>query len=72
MGLTVSAPDDLWYGEHEAFHGGGTPQVSGILYLLPERRFAVVLLMNLEERPGRVALAGRMAKELLDLGDEQP
>lgn len=72
MGLGVMAADDLWYGEREAFHGGGTPQVSGVLYMLPERRFAVILLMNLEARPERVALAAQIAKQWLNLGGEQP
>lgn len=41
-------PGEKWYGEREAFHGGGTPGVSGVLYMLPDRRFAVAILMNLE------------------------
>jgi hypothetical protein len=37
-----------WHGVREVMHGGGTPQVSGLLYLLPARRFAVASPMNLE------------------------
>lgn len=61
-------PDETWYGEREAFHGGGTPQVSGMLYLLPDRRFAVAFLTNREEVPERVRLAAEIAKVVLGLG----
>jgi len=60
-------PDELWYGEREAFHGGGTPGVSGMLYLLPERRFAVAILMNLEGVSDRVALTAEIARVVLAL-----
>lgn len=68
LGWGLSDPDDLWYGEQEVLHGGGTPLVSGILYLLPNRRFAVVLLANLESVSGRTELAAQIAKCVLDLG----
>lgn len=61
-------PGETWYGEREAFHGGGTPTVSGILYLLPDRRFAVAILTNLEDVSGRTALAAEIAKVVLGLG----
>jgi CubicO group peptidase (beta-lactamase class C family) len=35
-------------GVREAWHTGGQPQVSTVLYMQPERRVAVVLLTNLE------------------------
>jgi serine beta-lactamase-like protein LACTB len=60
-------PDELWYGEKEAFHGGGTPGVSGFLYLLPGRRFAVAILMNLEDVDDRVGLAAQIARVALAL-----
>lgn len=60
-------PGETWYGEREAFHGGVTPQVSGTLYLLPDRRFAVAILMNLEGVPGRTQLAAAIAREVLGL-----
>lgn len=60
-------PDELWYGEKEAFHGGGTPGVSGVLYLLPGRRFAVAILTNLEDVEDRVGLAAQIARIALDL-----
>ena len=61
-------PDEMWYGEREAFHGGITPQVSGMLYLLPDRQFAVAIMMNLEGVSGRTGLAANIAKIALDLG----
>jgi len=35
-------------GRREVWHHGGQPRVSGLLYLQPEKRFAIVLLANLE------------------------
>jgi CubicO group peptidase (beta-lactamase class C family) len=61
------SPGEDWYGEKEAFHGGMTPQVSGMLYLLPGRRFAVAFLMNLEGVPERTELAAQIAKVVLEL-----
>ena len=61
-------PGEDWYGEREAFHGGVTPQVSGMLYLLPDRRFAIAILMNLEGVPGRTELSANIAKVVLGLG----
>lgn len=60
-------PDEKWYGEVEAFHGGGTPGLSGMLYILPDRRFAVAVLMNLEGVAERVDLTAQIAKVILDL-----
>jgi len=62
-------PDDLWYGEKEAFHGGGTPGVSGVLYLLPGRHFAVAILTNVEDVEDRVGLAAQIARIVLALND---
>jgi CubicO group peptidase (beta-lactamase class C family) len=61
-------PDELWYGEKEAFHGGSTPGASGMLYLLPDRKFAVAFMTNLEGVERRTELAAKMAKVVLDLG----
>ncbi len=61
-------PGEEWYGEREAFHGGVTPQVSGMLYMLPDRRFAVAIFTNLEGVPGRTQLSANIAKVVLDLG----
>jgi CubicO group peptidase (beta-lactamase class C family) len=70
LGWAVFAPGDLWYGEREMFHGGGTPGVSGMLYLLPERGFAVAILTNLEDVPGRLELVAEISRLVLDLGHE--
>jgi serine beta-lactamase-like protein LACTB len=37
-----------WRGRREVWHHGGQPQVSTLLYMQPERRFAIVILANLE------------------------
>ena len=59
-------PDEKWYGQREAFHTGGTPGVSGILYLMPDVKLAIAILMNLEGvGEERMDLAGKIAKEIL-------
>ena len=59
-------PDEKWYGQREAFHTGGTPGVSGILYLMPDVKLAIAILMNLEGvGDERMDLAGKIAKEIL-------
>lgn len=60
-------PGEKWYGELEAFHGGRTPGVTGIHYLLPGRKFAVIIIANLEGVGGRVELAAQIAKDVLEL-----
>ena len=60
-------PDEDWYNQREVFHGGMTPKVSGVLYLLPDVKFAVVIFMNLEGVGDRVNLAATIAKEVLKL-----
>jgi serine beta-lactamase-like protein LACTB, mitochondrial len=37
-----------WRGRREVWHHGGQPQVSTLLYMQPDRRFAIVFLANLE------------------------
>ncbi len=70
LGWGISPPDDLFYGLKEAFHGGGTPTVSGFLYVLPEKDFfTVVFFSNLESIPGRFDLAAKIALIVLELGD---
>ncbi len=61
-------PGEDWYGEKEAFHGGGTPGVSAFLYMIPRRRFAVAFQMNVEGVSERAQLAGEIARLVLDLG----
>lgn len=61
-------PGEDWYGEKEVFHGGQQAEVSAMLYLIPGRKFAVAMQMNLEGVSGRTALAAQIAKIVLDLG----
>lgn len=58
-------PGEEWQGYREAFHGGVTPQVSGMLYLLPEADLAVAMLMNLEGVSGRTGLAAEISAVVL-------
>lgn len=62
------APDDDWYGEKEASHGGQSPGVSGILYLIPRRNFAVAIQGNSERISDRSGMAANIAKIVLELG----
>jgi CubicO group peptidase (beta-lactamase class C family) len=54
-----------WYGVQEVSHGGGTPQVCALLYLLPAKGFTVAFMMNLEAVADRGDLAGDLAKVVL-------
>jgi serine beta-lactamase-like protein LACTB len=54
-----------WYGVQEVSHGGGTPGVTAILYMLPAKGYAVAVMMNLEGVPDRGDLAGDIAKIVL-------
>jgi len=57
---------DTWNGVQEVSHGGGTPQVSAFLYMLPEKGFVVAFMMNLEGPvPDRGDLAGDLARIIL-------
>ena len=49
-------------GRREAWHTGGQPQVSTVLYMQPDRRVAVALLANLEGiGPALLELARQLA-----------
>jgi CubicO group peptidase (beta-lactamase class C family) len=54
-----------WFGVQEVSHGGGTPQVCALLYLLPAKRIVVAFMMNLETVPDRGDLAGDLVKVVL-------
>lgn len=70
LGWNLSDPDDLFYGELEAIHGGGTPTVSAFLYVLPNKDFfTVVFFSNLEHIHGRLDLAAEITLIALELGD---
>lgn len=48
-------------GFKEVIHGGNQARVTTYLYMLPERGFAVVLMMNLERVGSRIELAQKIA-----------
>jgi serine beta-lactamase-like protein LACTB, mitochondrial len=48
LGFFLDGPISKYHGLQEAGHGGDQQGVSSVLYLLPERRFGVVILSNLE------------------------
>jgi serine beta-lactamase-like protein LACTB, mitochondrial len=56
--------DDSGRPTGEVFHGGSSPGASGMLFLVPKRRLAVVILSNLEAAPERIetvrAVAGKI------------
>lgn len=62
---------DDFHGLRAGLHGGGTPQVSGIAYFVPEKRFAVAGVFNLQDIAGakRVALAKAIAEAVLSMGN---
>ncbi|HNG96572.1 MAG TPA: serine hydrolase domain-containing protein [Acidobacteriota bacterium] len=43
------------------FHGGSSPGVSGMLYVVPQDRLAVVILSNLEDAPERLETVRQLA-----------
>jgi len=63
---------DLYHGMRAGFHGGGTPQVSGIAFFVPEKRLAIAGIFNLENIPGkdRIELAEAIAD--IVLGERTP
>lgn len=69
LGWAVFPGEDL-HGEKEALHGGQSPKVSTMLYLLPNRHFAVAFQANSESFSGqaRTDLAVRIAELVLDFG----
>ena len=52
-------------GAKEVAHGGNQARVTTYLYMLPERNFAVVLMMNLESVGSRTQLARQIAEIVL-------
>ncbi|HEY4355825.1 MAG TPA: serine hydrolase domain-containing protein [Acidobacteriaceae bacterium] len=56
-----------FHGLKAGVYGGGTPQVSGIILFIPEKKFSVAALFNLEDIPGdqRVNLMKAIADVVL-------
>ncbi|HKA24833.1 MAG TPA: serine hydrolase domain-containing protein [Candidatus Eisenbacteria bacterium] len=65
---------DDYHGLKAGTYGGGTAQVSGVVFFVPERDLAVAGIFNLENIPGpkRIALAERIADILLDYKTPNP
>jgi len=63
---------DDYHGMRAGMHGGGTPEVSGIVFFVPEKKLAVAGLFNLENIPGkaRIELAEAIADVIL--GEKTP
>jgi CubicO group peptidase (beta-lactamase class C family) len=63
---------DDYHGMKSGTYGGGTAQVSAVVFFVPEKRLAVAGLFNLEGIPGpeRIALAERIADVVL--GEKTP
>jgi CubicO group peptidase (beta-lactamase class C family) len=61
---------DDYHGMRAGLHGGGTPQVSGIVFMVPEKTLSVAGFFNLEEVPGteRIALVEAIADIVLGYG----
>jgi CubicO group peptidase (beta-lactamase class C family) len=57
---------ESWNGCREVRHGGGQPRVSTLLYMLPDKGFALVLLTNLEST-NLIELSRWVARTVLDL-----
>jgi CubicO group peptidase (beta-lactamase class C family) len=58
---------DDYHGMKAGLYGGGTPQVSGVVFFVPEKRLAVAGIFNLENisGPKRIALAELIADIVL-------
>ena len=71
-GLGWGVEIEQWHGDRWAFHGGSSPGASGFLVMMPEHRFAVVYLTNLEDLSGRSELAEDIARLILDFKPRTP
>jgi CubicO group peptidase (beta-lactamase class C family) len=70
---TVDGYGEGWFleeyrGLRAGMHGGGTPQVSGIVLFVPDKRIAVAGIMNLEDVPAADRV--KLAKAILDAAFE--
>jgi CubicO group peptidase (beta-lactamase class C family) len=63
---------DDYHGMRAGFHGGGTPQVSGIAFFVPEKHLAIAGIVNLQDIDGgkRIALAEAIADVIV--GEKKP
>ena len=63
---------DDYHGMRAGYHGGGTPQVSGIDFFVPEKRIAVAGIFNLQNIQGKGRIEVAEAIGDVFLGDKQP
>ncbi len=66
LGLFLGGPLNSYQGIAEAGHGGDQQGFSSVLYLLPEKRFGVVALTNLEAQNNSQDLIG-LARKIYDI-----
>jgi CubicO group peptidase (beta-lactamase class C family) len=59
---------DDYHGMKAGLYGGGTPEVAGIVFFVPEKQLAIAGIFNLENitGPQRIALAEGLADIVLD------
>jgi CubicO group peptidase (beta-lactamase class C family) len=67
-GLGWGLEIEPWHDDAWVFHGGSSPGVSGIVALMPRHRFAVAILMNLDNAPERGELAEDITRVVLGFG----
>jgi CubicO group peptidase (beta-lactamase class C family) len=70
LGFFRGGPIGKYHGIEEAGHGGDQQGVSSLLYLLPEQRFGVVILSNLERRESSLSFI-ELARKIYDAAAEQ-
>jgi CubicO group peptidase (beta-lactamase class C family) len=63
---------DDYHGMRAGLHGGGTPQVSGIDFFVPQKRIAVAGIFDLQDIPAKARI--ELAEAIADvvLGEKQP
>jgi CubicO group peptidase (beta-lactamase class C family) len=63
---------DSYHGLPMALYGGGTPQVSGFIFFVPQKKISVAILFNLEDVPA--ATRADLAEAIADvvLGESAP
>lgn len=66
FGLFVGGPISSYRGIAEAGHGGDQQGYSSVLYLLPEKKFGVVALTNIEGQNNSVDLIG-LSRKIYDI-----
>jgi hypothetical protein len=69
-GFFLGGPIGSYRGMAEAGHGGDQQGYSSILYLLPEKKFGVVALCNLEGQDNSVSLIA-LARRIYDICSEK-